>query len=92
VYYLSNSLTMRDTGSTYEYNSAPFGSIYVCDGCNIAGQGNIYQNNVCQRGCIVFYKPDVQRLTGSTTTNNIIVRSSRFVDNVAKLSASGAFL
>jgi hypothetical protein len=42
VYYLSNSLTLRDSGSTYEYNSAPFGSIYVCDGCNIAGQGNVY--------------------------------------------------
>ena len=42
VYYLSNSLTLRDTGSTYEFNSAPFGSIYVCDGCNIAGSGNLY--------------------------------------------------
>lgn len=91
VYYLSNSLTMRDSNSTYEYNSAPFGSIYVCDGCNIASQGNVYQNNVCQRGCIIFYKADSIRLT-SSNNNNINIKSSKFVDNLAKMSASGAFL
>jgi hypothetical protein len=39
---VSDSITMRDTNSSYLLNSAPYGSIYVCEGCNFVGTGNIY--------------------------------------------------
>jgi len=42
AYYLTSSLSLKDSNSIYEYNSAPYGSIYVCEGCNIAIQNNTY--------------------------------------------------
>lgn len=69
VYYLSNSISMRDTKSQYFHNAAPYGSIYVCDGCNFNGNSNIYQSNVCMKGCILYYKPDLDKLPGMQIAN-----------------------
>lgn len=58
VYYLSNNLGIRDTGSIYQLNAAFNGAIFYCDGCHIFSRDNVFQNNTCLRGCIAYYAPD----------------------------------
>ncbi|TNV88206.1 hypothetical protein FGO68_gene9945 [Halteria grandinella] len=96
VYFVSNNLQIRDTGSTYENNSALSGSVYYCEGCQIVSINNTYKNNVCLKGCVVYYKPDNKSLQLSPTAvlikNTINFSNAKMVNNYARQSASGFYI
>lgn len=64
------------------------GSVYYCEGCHIVSINNSYKNNVCLRGCVVYYKPDNKSLQLSATAtlvrNAITFTNAKMVNNYAR--------
>ncbi|CDW71358.1 UNKNOWN [Stylonychia lemnae] len=69
-----SSFVVKDKYSLYENNSAEQGSIYYCQNCDLTISNNVYLNNYCFEGCIV-YSNMFQLVTD--------IKSSRFEDNLA---------